>query len=77
MKKSTFGLLVTILSFVFFIVCFVDIFIIDRYSSYNGITGPLASLLGNDEMLVPFVVSLLGLVVGLFICGYEAYRKKN
>lgn len=76
MKKSTFGLLLTILSFVLFIVCFVNAFVINPYSAYNGITGPLGSLLGND-MLVPFVVSLLGLGCGLFICGKEAYRKKN
>ena len=76
MKKSTFGLLVTLISFVLFIVCFLNAFVINPYSEYNGIRGPLGSLLGND-MLFPFVVSLLGLVVGLFICGYEAYRKKN
>lgn len=74
MKKFAFGLLITIISFILFVLCFLNAFIINPYSSYNDITGMLASLLGND-MLVPFVVSLMGLICGLFICGYEAYRK--
>lgn len=74
MKKFAFGLLITIISFILFVLCFLNAFIINPYSSYNNITGMLASLLGND-MLVLFIVSLIGLICGLFICGYEAYRK--
>lgn len=74
MKKFAFGLLITTISFILLVLCFLNAFIINPYSSYDDITGMLASLLGND-MLLPFVVSLIGLVCGLVICGYEAYRK--
>lgn len=76
MKKFAFGILVTAISFILFVLCYVNTFIINPYSSYNEFTGMLASLVGND-MLILFVASLVGLAFGLFICGYEAYRKNK
>ncbi len=43
--------------------------------TYNGISGLYGSLLCAD-LVAPFIISVVVLIVGVVICGVEAYRKK-
>lgn len=73
MKKTIFGGLLVIIGLVFSVFCFV--YAVINPWNYNGITGLLGSFLGT-QTLIPFVISLIVLLTGLFICGYEAYIRK-
>ena len=43
--------------------------------TYNGMTGTLAALLGN-ELLIPYLVFCAMGVIGFVICLYEAFIRK-
>lgn len=73
MKKFIFGGLITLIGLTFTTFTFV-------YASlnpwnYNGITGLLGTFLGTG-MLITFIISIIIMLTGLSICGYEAYRKQ-
>jgi uncharacterized BrkB/YihY/UPF0761 family membrane protein len=73
MKKFYFGALLTFIGLVFAAICF--IFALLNPWDYNGITGLLGSLLGTQTLL-PFLISLMVLLMGLYICGKESFRNK-
>lgn len=73
MKKFLFGMLISIIGLIFTTICFVCSAI--NPGIYNEIGGLLGSLLFN-HMLMPFIISLIILLIGLIICGYEAYFNK-
>ena len=73
MKRIIFGTLITIIGLVF--TAFTFIYAALNPWSYNGIDGLMGSFLGT-QMLVPFIISLIVLVIGLAIVGFEAYRRK-
>lgn len=72
MKKTIFGGLIALIGLVFSVSAFICAAI--NPCDYNGITGLLGSFLGTD-MLIPFIISTIVMLVGLTICGNEAYRK--
>lgn len=73
-KKMVCGIMLTVIGFVVFVICFINL-LLHPYD-YNGITGLYGSLLGTDT-LVPFVTSLVVMVLGLFICFWNAFRKER
>ncbi len=73
MKKFLFGSLITLVGLVYSTFCF--IYAVINPWDYNGITGLMGSFLGTHT-LKPFIISMCFLIIGLIICGYEAYRKK-
>lgn len=73
MKKFLFGMLISTIGLLFTTICFV--YSVIKPGIYNEIGGLLGSLLVN-HMLMPFIISLIILLIGLIICGYEAYFNK-
>ncbi|MDD3429881.1 MAG: hypothetical protein PHG02_07750 [Oscillospiraceae bacterium] len=73
MKKIIFGVLLTITGLIF--AAFSFIYAALNPWDYNGIGGLMGSFLGT-QMLGPFIISVLILVIGLAIVGFEAYNKK-
>lgn len=73
MKKFIFGILLTVIGLLFS--GFGFIYAIMNPGTYNDIAGLRGSLLCAD-LLVPFIISLIVLIVGVAICGFEAYRRK-
>lgn len=73
MKKIIFGALITIVGLVFSAFSF--IYAAMNPWDYNGIDGLLGSLLGT-RMIIPFIISTMVMIIGLVICGKEAYCKK-
>lgn len=74
MKKFIFGVLIVLIGLIFGAFCFIYAAI--NPWNYNGIEGIMGSLLGT-HMLVPFIISIIIMLVGLSICYYEAYRKNE
>lgn len=73
MKKIIFGICVFLSGLLF--LGFSFIYAIMNPGTYNGIDGLKGSLMVND-LLGPFITALIITVVGLAICGYEAYFRK-
>ena len=73
MKKTIFGALITIIGLVFATFSFVYAAI--NPWDYNGISGLMGSFLGTN-MLIPFIISVVVLLIGLVIVWFEAYRRK-
>ena len=73
MKRFLFGVILSFLGTVFFAFSFS--YAIINPGVYNNIEGLIGSLLVND-LMIPFIISGIILVVGLLICGYEAYFNK-
>lgn len=73
MKKTVFGVLITITGLVF--AAFSFLYAATNPSDYNGISGLMGSFLGTN-MLVPFIISVVILLIGLAIVWFEAYRRK-
>lgn len=73
-KKMVCGILLTIIGLVFSAFCFINA--VQNPWNYNGIDGLLGSLLGTDT-LIPFIISLLVMVLGLAICFWRAFRKEE
>lgn len=72
MKKTIFGVLVTVIGLTFSIITFTYAAL--HPWNYDGIDGLLGSFLGT-HMLVPFIISVIVMMVGLIIVWCEAYRK--
>lgn len=73
MKKFVFGIMLTVIGLIYSTFCF--IYAVMNPWDYNGISGLLGAFLGT-ETLIPFLISMTVLIIGLIICGYEAYRRK-
>ncbi|ABX42596.1 hypothetical protein [Lachnoclostridium phytofermentans] len=73
MKKFILGCMICIIGFISAFFCFT--YAVMNPCIYNGIGGLKGDLLGAD-LLEPFGASLFIMVIGLGICGWEAYRKK-
>ena len=72
MKKFIFGIILCVIGLAFSLSCFIYT-IVHPYMTYNDNEGLLASFLGNHT-LIPFIISMLVLIVGVIICIYEAYK---
>lgn len=72
-NKMLFGMLLTLIGLVFS--AFSLIYAASNPWIWNDIDGLLGSLLGTN-MLIPFIVSFVVMIVGLIICFKEAYGKK-
>lgn len=75
MKKMVFGGLLALIGTVFTSICFIYA-INNQYSSYNGSTGLWTAFVGNN-IVIPTVASVIVLIAGLAICGYECYHKSQ
>nr|WP_302599628.1 hypothetical protein [uncultured Cellulosilyticum sp.] len=73
MKKLIFGICVFLGGLLFSGFSF--IYAIMNPGYYNGIGGLTGSLMVND-LFAPFIIALIITIVGLAICGYEAYFRK-
>ena len=73
MKKFLFGILLSVIGSVFTLCC--CIYAAINPWDYNGITGLTGSLLGMN-LMVPFIIFLVVMIIGILICLYEAYFRK-
>lgn len=73
MKRLIFGICVFLSGLLFSGFSF--IYAIMNAGIYNGIAGLKGSLMIND-LLGPFIIALIITIIGLAICGYEAYFRK-
>lgn len=73
MKKIVFGTLIAIIGLVFSTFSFV--YAAFNPWDYNGISGLMGSFLGTN-MLIPFIISVVVMLIGLIIVWFEAYRRK-
>ncbi len=73
LKKFLFGILVSLVGLIFSSFSFM--YAIMNPGIYNGTGGLLGSLLCKD-LLYPFIISIIVMLIGLLICGYESYRRK-
>ena len=73
MKKFVFGILIIVIGLIFS--AFIFMYAIMNPGRYNGISGLYGSLLCAD-LVASFIILLIVLIVGIAICGVEAYRKK-
>lgn len=73
MKKFVFGLIIFLLGAVVSVFNYIDAVL--NPCSYNGIDGLQGALLGRGTLnfTIFFVIVML---IGLSICGFEAYKKK-
>jgi hypothetical protein len=71
-SKMVFGVLLTIIGLVFSAFSFIWAAL--NPWDWNGISGLLGSFLGTD-MLIPFVIGTIVMLIGLWICFMEAFRK--
>lgn len=74
MKKFLFGSFIFWGSFIIFSFCF--IYSIMNPGIFNNISGLRGSLLCNNSMEA-FIISLIISIIGLVVCGYEAYHKEK
>jgi len=73
MKRMIFGILLALIGLVYSFFCF--LWAVKNPWYYNGIDGILGSFLGTGTLL-PFILSLLLLIIGTAVCCCEAFRKK-
>lgn len=73
-KKMVCGILLTIIGLVFSAFCFINA-VLNPWN-YNGIDGLLGSLLGT-KTLIPFIISLIVMVLGLALCFWRAFRNEK
>jgi hypothetical protein len=71
-SKIVFGVLLTIIGFVFSAFSFIWAAL--NPWDWNGISGLLGSFLGTN-MLIPFVIGTIVMLIGLLICFVEAFHK--
>lgn len=74
MKKFLFGVLVFFSGFIFLVFSFM--YAIKNPVNCKNIDGLMGSLKGND-LLGPFIISLIVTLIGLGLCGYEAYGREE
>ena len=72
MKRMVFGILLTVIGFVFFAFCLIHALL--NPVILNGVGGLLSALIHHGT-LVPFILSAVVMCAGLAICGWEAFRK--
>lgn len=73
MKKFIFGIILSGIGFIYSFACFV--YAVLNPWTIDGQSGLIVSFRGND-VLIPFLISTLILIIGILICGYEACRQK-
>jgi hypothetical protein len=73
MKKFLFGLIIFLLGAVVSLFNYINA--VQNPCSYNGIEGLYGAFLGRGTLSIT-IVFIIVLVIGLGICGFEAYRKK-
>ena len=73
MKRLLFGILLTVVGTVYSAICFHRA--VADYWYYNGINGLLGSFVSHN-ILMPFLFSLLLVILGLAIGCFEAFRRK-
>ena len=73
MKRIIFGLMLTIIGLIFSGFCFVYAAV--NPWDYNGVSGLMGSFLGTN-LLIPFIVSMVIMIVGLILLWFESYIKK-
>ena len=71
-KKMIFGLLIAVIGCIFSAFCF--FYAVMHPCVYNGIGGLRGALLDAD-LTAPFVIAMFVMIVGIVICGIEAFRK--
>ena len=71
MKRMVFGVLLTVIGFVFFAFCLIHALL--NPVILNGVGGLLSALIHHGT-LVPFILSSGVMCSGLAICGWEAFR---
>ncbi len=71
MKRMVFGVLLTVIGFVFFAFCLIHALL--NPVILNGVGGLLSALIHHGT-LVPFILSAVVMCAGLAICGWEAFR---
>ena len=74
MKRFIFGAFVFWGGLIF--LAFSFMYAIMNPAIYNGIDGFIGSLKYHD-LIIPFIISLGATLVGIGICGYEAYGKEQ
>ena len=72
MKKFIFGIMLTIIGFTFSAFCFV--YAVMNPCIHNGNQGLYYGFL-TTYTLKPFIISFITMIIGLLICGYEAFNK--
>ena len=73
LKKFIFGIILSVIGFIYSFTCFV--YAVINPCTVNDRSGFMISLRANN-VLIPFFISTFILIIGILICGYEAYRKK-
>lgn len=73
-NKMIFGVLITVIGLVFSAFSF--IYAALNPWNWNGIGGLLGSFLGT-HMLIPFIIGVIIMVAGLWLCFKEAYGGKK
>ena len=71
-KKMIFGLLLAVIGCIFSAFCF--FYAVMHPCVYNGIGGLRGAFLDAD-LTVPFFIAMLVMIVGIVICGIEAFGK--
>lgn len=72
MKRMVFGVLLTVIGFVFFAFCLIHALL--NPVILNGVEGLLSAFISHGT-LVTFILSAIVMCAGLVICGWEAFRK--
>lgn len=71
MKRMVFGVLLTVIGFVFFAFCLIHALL--NPVTLNGVDGLLSAFVSHGT-LVPFILSAIVMCAGLAVCGWEAFR---
>ena len=73
MKKFLFGIILSVIGFVYSFTCF--LYATLNPCIVNNQSGLIISFRANN-VLIPFLISMMLLIIGVLICGYEAYRQQ-
>lgn len=73
MKRFIFGLIIFLLGSVVSVFNYIDAVL--NPCNYNGVGGLEGAFLGRGTLLIT-IFSVIVLLIGLGICGFEAYKKK-
>ncbi|OPX44082.1 hypothetical protein CLHUN_18780 [Ruminiclostridium hungatei] len=74
MKRFIFGLIIFLFGAVIFVFNYIDAVL--NPCNFNGIGGLKGAFLGRGTLDIT-VISVVVLLVGLGICGFEAFRKRD
>lgn len=72
MKKFIFGVILIFLGFIFGFTCFNHT--INNPCIVNGKEGLFISFVANN-LLIPFIISLITCLCGIIICWYESFKR--